>query len=137
MMADNAAMSLCEAAAMEDAFRAAAVLASKGDYGTLVLDCAGTIRNCGTAAGELFGGDLAGFAGMPISALIADFAMSDTSVSFSARYIAYLCADGGWRKFKAVDVHGREFPVELSMSRVKTDGQELVLLNLRRAENRD
>jgi len=117
-----------------EAFHAAAVMASKGDYGTLVLDGVGVIRNCGTAAGNLFGGDLADFYGQPISSLIADMAVSNTSPSYSARYIAHLCTEGGWRKFEATDIRGRHFPVELSMSLVRTDGQDLVLLNLRRAE---
>lgn len=132
IMIDDAAMSPRQTA-REAVLRAAALAASKGDYGTLVLDGAGTIRSCGTAAAELFGGDLAAFAGMPISSLIADFGMSSTSASYSARYFAHLCAEGHWRSFRAVDVQGREFPIELSMSRVRSDGQDLILLNLRRA----
>lgn len=136
-MIETASASVRGTTAVEDVFHAAAVMASKADYGTLVLDGVGIIRNCGTAAGELFGGDLADFYGLPISCLIADFTLSDTSVSYSARYLAHLCAAGGWRRFEAVDIHGGRFPVELSMSRIRTDGQDLILLNLRRPEALD
>lgn len=136
-MIENTGTLQRKAALAEDAFRAAAAVASKGDYGTLVLDGVGTIRNCGTAAGEMFGGSLADFSGMPISALIADFALGGISPSYNARYLAHLCAAEGWRKFEAVDLQGSRFPIEISMSRVRTDGQDLILLNLRRAENQD
>lgn len=131
-MIETTSTSVRSAAAVEDVFHAAAVLASKADYGTLVLDGVGTIRNCGTAAGELFGGDLADFYGLPISSLIADFSLSDTSVSYSARYLAHLCSAGGWRRFEAIDLNGCRFPIELCMSLIRTDGQDLILLNLRR-----
>ena len=123
-----------KAAADQDAGQAAAAMAGKSGYGTLVLDGLGRIRSCGTAAGQIFGSSFSELAGRHISTFLANFSLSDSSLSYSARYFAHLCAEGGWRTFNAVDVHGQEFPVELSLSKMRTDGQDFFLLNLRRLE---
>lgn len=133
-MIGNSSATAGEAARNQDIFNAAAAMAGKGEYGTLVLDGLGRIRSCGTAAGRIFGSSFSDLAGRPISAFVSNFALSESSLSYSVRYFAHLCAEGGWRKFAAVDVHGQEFPVELSLSRVRTDGQDFFLLNLRRLE---
>ena len=122
------------AAPAETLLRQAAVMAGNGDYCTLLLDGVGTILSGGTAAGRLFGGELDGFVGKPVSALISGFGLSAASLSYSARHIAYLCAEGGWLRFTAVDVRGGTFPVDISLSRVRSDGQDLVLMNLHRAD---
>lgn len=107
-------------------------LSSEGDCATLILDAMGNILSCGIAAGKLFGGKRADYEGKPISALISNFILSDTSLSYSARYFAHLCADGGWRRFEAVDVHGLGFPIELNLSLVESKEQGVFLLSVRR-----
>jgi len=104
----------------------------EGDCGTLILDELGNIRSCGTAAGKLFGGNLSDHMGRPISTLIPCFALHNTSQSYNARYFAHLCTDGGWRRFTAIDVLGREFPIEINLSLVETKTQGVFLLNVRR-----
>ena len=106
--------------------------AKEGECGTLILDEVGHIRSCGTAAGKLFGGNLSDHMGKPISTLIPCFALHNTSQSYNARYFAHLCTDGGWRRFNAIDVLGREFPIEINLSLVETKTQGIFLLNVRR-----
>lgn len=110
----------------------ARVTVTEGDCGTLILDELGSIRSCGTAAGKLFGGNLSEYMGKPISTLIPDFALHNTSQSYSARYFAHLSAEGGWRRFTAIDVLGRKFPIEINLSLVETKTQGVFLLNVRR-----
>lgn len=104
----------------------------ESDCGTLILDEVGNICSCGTAAGKLFGGKPADYMGKPISSLIPDLVLSNTSQSYSARYLAHLCADGGWRKFDAIDLTGHGFPIEINLSLVETKNQGVFLLNVRR-----
>lgn len=106
-------------------------LAKEGDCGTLILDEQGNICSCGIAAGKLFGGNLSDYMGKPISSLIPNLVLHNTSQSYSARYFAHLCADGGWRKFEAIDVLGHEFPIEINLSLVETKAQGVFLLNVR------
>ena len=106
-------------------------LAKEGDYGTLILDEQGKICSCGIAAGKLFGGNLSDYMGKPISSLVPDLVLHNTSQSYSARYFAHLCADGGWRKFEAIDVLGHEIPIEINLSLVETKAQGVFLLNVR------
>jgi hypothetical protein len=134
MMIGNSSATAGEPVPVLDVFRAAAAVAGKGEYGTLVLDGLGRICSCGTAAGQIFGSSFSDLAGRSIASLVSDFAVSGSSLSYSARYFAHLCADSGWRKFNAVDVHGQQFPVELTLCRMRTDGQDFFLLNLRRLD---
>ena len=69
--------------------------------------------------------------GKPISSLIPGLVLHNTSQSYSARYFAHLCADGGWRKFEAIDVQGHEIPIEINLSLVETKAQGVFLLNVR------
>jgi PAS domain S-box-containing protein len=118
----------------QDVFRAAAALADKAEYGTLVLDGFGKIRSCGAAAARMLGCGPTDVAGKSVSQFVADFSLSESSLSYSTRYIAHLCADGGWRRFTAVDARGNGFPVDVALSRVTTEGQDFFLLNLRRLD---
>src|SRR4051812_21154083 len=86
----------------QDIFRAAATLANKDEYGTLVLDVAGIIRSCGTAAGRIFGSGAHELVGSSIAALIADFFPSVRGRGYRSRYLAHI-NEIGWRKFNAVD----------------------------------
>ena len=133
-MIGNSSATTGSPAQNQHAYDAAAAMAGKAGYGTLVLDGLGRIRSCGTAAGQILGCSYSDLAGKPISTFVSNFSLSESSLSYSARYFAHLCAESGWRKFEAVDARGHEFPVELSLSRVRTDGQDFFLLSLRRLE---
>lgn len=111
---------------------AAANLANKGEYGTLILDGWGRILSCGAPAEKIFGASHVRLMGRRISEFIAGLFLAGSSPSYNARYLVYLCADGEWRKFEATDDSGQGFAVELNLSRVTTDGQEIFLLNVRR-----
>ena len=101
--------------------------------GTMILDGAGRIRGCGTAAGELFGANFADLAGKPISALITDLEICTRTHSFDARRLAYLSGAHDWRLFDAIDLHGQSFAIELTVAQMRTqDGIDLFLLKLRR-----
>ncbi|MDD5176204.1 MAG: PAS domain-containing protein [Sterolibacterium sp.] len=121
----------------QDQLQSAPSLSVEGDCATLILDAMGNILSCGIVAGKLFGGNLADYAGKPISSFISNFILSDTSLSYSARYFAHLCADGGWRRFEAVDVQGLGFPVELNLSLVESKEQGVFLLSVRRVKETD
>ena len=116
----------------QSAVQGAAALLKESECGTLILDEVGNICSCGTAAGKLFGGKPADYyMGKPISSLIPSLVLSNTSQSYSARYLAHLCADGGWRKFDAVDLMGHGFSIEIKLSLVETKNQGVFLLNVR------
>lgn len=102
-----------------------------GPCGALVLDGRGVIVRCSDSAVRIFGGDSAALEGGSISAFVADLMSSDTSPSFNARHADYLSKCGLWRRFQAVDVHGRRFPVDIAMSRMAAEGHHFLLLNLR------
>lgn len=116
----------------QDLIQSAPLLSREGDCATLILDAMGNILSCGISAANLFGGSPADYAGKPISSFISNFILSDTSLSYSARYFAHLCADGGWRRFEAVDDHGNRFPIELNLSLVESKEQGVFLLSVRR-----
>lgn len=126
--------SLRQSGPKQDIFRAAANMANRGDYGTLILDGLGQIRACGAAGEKILGASEARLIGRRISEFIAGLFLGGSSPSYSARYLVHLCADGQWRKFEAKDDEGHGFAVELSLSRMITDGQEIFLLNLRRPD---
>lgn len=113
---------------------AAANLANRGEYGTLVLDRLGRILSCGAPAEKIFGASHPQLMGRWISDFIEGLFLAGNSPSYNARHLVHLCAHGEWRKFEAIDADGRMFTLELNLSRVMTDGQEIFLLNLRRSE---
>lgn len=115
-------------------FHAAATLDKRSEYGTLVLDGMGRIRSCGEAGERIFGASQVRLIGRRISEFIAGLHLGGSSPSYNARYLVYLSADGEWRSFDAKDVDGAGFVVELNLSRMVTDGQEIFLLNVRRPE---
>lgn len=101
--------------------------------GTLILDGMGKICGCGTAAGRLFGGNFADMAGKPISSLITDLEIGGAAHSYSARRLAWLCGGEDWRPFKAMDLRGNRFSVEISVAQMRSqDGIDMFLLSLRR-----
>jgi len=112
----------------------AADAGDKVGYGTMVLDGMGRIRSCGERGERIFGTNKTGLIGRGISEFIGGLCLGGSSPSFSARYLVYLCGDGEWRRFDAVDAAGRRFVVEINLSRIATSGQEIFLLNVRRPE---
>lgn len=109
-------------------------MVSMSGHGTLILDSLGRILSCGAPAEKLFGASQVRLMGRRISEFIAGLSLGGSSPSYNARYLVYLCADGEWRKFSAKDVDGLGFPVELNLSRMVTEGREIFLLNVRRAD---
>lgn len=71
--------------------------------------------------------------GRQIPEFIDGLFLNGSSPSYSARHLVYLCSDGEWRRFQATDAQGAHFAVELNLLRIVTDGQEMFLLNVRRA----
>ena len=100
-------------------------------FGSLVLDRRGVIVSCSDAGVRLFGGDSGDLEGNVIGALISNITPSDAPPSFNARYMAYLCRVGNWRRFQAVDVYGRRFPIEVYLSKVKIESDDMFLVNMR------
>jgi len=80
----------------------------------------------------MLGGSADDLEGSPIWSFIADIMPGDASPGFKARYLAHLGNTGRWRSFQAIDLGGRCFPVELAMSKIKSDGAGLFLIHLRR-----
>ena len=111
---------------------AAAGLAGDRKTATLMVDGAGRIRGCGAAAEYIFGASQGRLTGRRISEFISDLIIFEaSSPSVSAEYLAHLCGDGEWRRFEALDVCGRSFPVEINVSRRVADGEEAFVVNLR------
>ena len=115
-----------------DMFHAAANLVHAGEYGSLILDGMGRIRSCGEAGERILGASQGALVGRPVSDCIAGLHLGGSSPSYAARYLVYLCGEGEWRRFEAVDAGGQKFPVELNLSRLMRGGQETFLLNVRR-----
>ncbi len=136
MMIGQDSASLPQTGPKRDTGHAAASLANSGEYDTLILDGTGTIRSCGAAAEAMFGAGRIGMIGRQVSEFIAGLSRSESSPSFSERYLMYLCTDQVWRRFQALDADGTEFAVELKLSRIKSDGQEVFALTLRRPPTR-
>jgi PAS domain S-box-containing protein len=111
-------------------------LANDDEHGMLRVDRMGRIRGSGASAENLFGASQARLIGRRISEFIAGLFLEGNSPSYNARYLAYLCADGEWRRFEARDTNGHMFSVEINLSRRVTDGQECFALNLRRLGER-
>lgn len=102
---------------------------------SLIIDDVGIIRSCGEAAGRMLGSSFTELVGKPVSMFLPGFSLSESSSSYSSRYIQHLCNGGGCHVFEAVDVQGRRFTVELSLSRIATEGQGGYLLSLRRQDD--
>ena len=103
----------------------------QANCGALVLDGRGIIVKCSDAAVQMFGGESRDLEGGRISSFVTNLMSSDASPSYNARHVDYLSKSGDWRRFQAVDVHGRHFPVDIAMSRMAAEGQQFLLLNLR------
>lgn len=134
-MMGQSSTALRQAASKPEAIHAAANLVNAAQHGTLVLDRLGRILSCGAPAEKIFGASHVRLVGRWISEFIGDLFLAGSSPSYNTRYLVYLCADGEWRKFEAKDADGQGFKVELNLSRVTADGQEMFLLNLRRPED--
>lgn len=134
VMSRQSATSPPQAAESQDMLHAATYLGNKDDHCTLILDHAGRILNCGLAAEIMFQARQVQLIGRQIQELIVDLFRAGSSPSYCARYFACLCADGEWRKFKAIDASGHQFAAEIKMSRRITDGQEIFLINVRHPE---
>lgn len=115
-------------------FHAAANLIKGREPGALMVDGMGRIRGSGASAENLFGPGRIRLIGRRISEFIGGLFPEGSSPSHNARYLAYLSADGEWRKFVAKDVGGKEFAVEISLSRRMTEGQEVFVLNVRQVD---
>ncbi|MCX7155080.1 MAG: hypothetical protein NTW45_01380 [Rhodocyclales bacterium] len=115
-----------------DMFHAAASLVHADECGSLILDGMGRIRSCGAAGERILGASQVGLIGRPISDCIAGLHLGGSSPSYAARYLVYLCGEGEWRRFEAIDAGGQRFAVELSLSRLMRGGQETFLLNIKR-----
>jgi hypothetical protein len=113
---------------------AVANFSNREDYGTMILDRVGRILSCGAPVERMFRASQVRMVGRRVSDFVAGLFLGGSSPSFSARYLVHLCADGVWRKFEAKDAEGRPLTVELSLSRITTDGQEMFLLNVRRPD---
>jgi hypothetical protein len=105
-------------------------------HATLILDRLGRILSCGEPAARLLGTRPGRLMGNWISEFIAGLYRPGSSPSYSARYLVHLCADGGWRRFHAVDGRGEELLVEISLAPMASNRSacEVFLLNLRRVE---
>ncbi|MDO8789612.1 MAG: PAS domain-containing protein [Sulfuritalea sp.] len=133
-MMGQSSTALHQAASKPDMIHADANLMNGVQYGTLILDRLGRILSCGAPAEKIFGASQVRLVGRWISEFIGGLFLAGNSPSYNTRYLVYLCADGEWRKFEARDADGQAFEVELNLSRVMTEEQEMFLLNLRRPE---
>lgn len=100
----------------------------------MTLDSLGRIRGCGVAAEELFKANRGSLIGRPVSEFIDGLSRGQSSPSYGARYLIYLCACSEWRRFEATGMGGRSFAVELNLFRPLEDGQEIFVLGLRQPE---
>ena len=132
MMSGQDAALLPQAGQKRDTGHAAASLAHGGGHGIVVVDGTGTIRSCGADAAAMFGSSRVRLVGRRVSDFIAGLFLGGSSPSFCERYLMYLCAGQAWRRFSALDADGTEFAVERKLSRIRTEGREAFVLNLRR-----
>ncbi len=113
----------------------AASMASGDESGTILLDGLGRILSCGEPVERIFGARQIELMGRPISEFIVGLLLEGRSPSYDARYLAHLCNQDGWREFGARNVAGLGFKVELNLSRMVAQSQEIFLLNVRRVED--
>ena len=116
-----------------DLFQVAATLANADEYGTLIVDRVGRIISCGMPVEQIFGVRHAHLVGRHMPEFIDGVFLNGSSPSYSARHLVFLCSDGEWRTFQATDAQGVRFALEVNLSRIVTDGQEMYLVNVRRA----
>jgi PAS domain S-box-containing protein len=133
LMIEQSPTAALHAGSKQDMFHVAANFANRDEYGTLVLDRVGRIISCGAPAENIFGASQVRLTGRWISEFIAGLLVGGSSPSYSARYLVHLSADDEWREFEAKDADGCRFAVEVKLSRMMTDGQEIFLLNVRRS----
>lgn len=107
--------------------------AQQPDHCTAVIDSHGLVVDCSDAVASLFGIAATGLIGHPLWDLITGMTPSHTSPSFNARYVAAISTDTAWRRFQAIDTHGRRFPVEISLSSTDALEQGNFLVTVRRA----
>lgn len=119
-----------QTAARQDIFHAAANLAGREGYGSLILDHVGRILSCGAPAENMFGAGEGRLVGRRISELVPDMPLDGSSPSYNARYLAFLCASGEWRSFEAKGADGARFTVELKLSRMTSGDEKIFLVNL-------
>jgi PAS domain-containing protein len=105
------------------------------EFGVLVINGVGTVVRCNDAAISLFEGWPGEIEGMPVSALLPEIATSDSSPSYNMRYIAFLISDGNWRRFRAMDIFHRPFPLDVAASKISNTSDDQFLLYLRRPED--
>ncbi len=103
----------------------------RATLGSLVFNGRGVVVSCSDGGVRLFGGDHADLEGSAIGSLIPGISPSDATPSFNARHIAYLCSAGIWRRFQAIDVYGQHFPVEIRLSLMSVEKEDMYLMNVR------
>lgn len=102
------------------------------EYGTLIFDCRGKICGGGSAADSVFGAGQTRLTGWMISAFIPDILLEASTLRTDAISLASLCESSDWHLFNAKNVLGRDFVVEIRVSRRMTNGKEVLVLNFHR-----
>ncbi len=102
------------------------------DYSTLVLDRQGRVRSCGESAEHMFRTSGSRLVGRLAVDLIPTLFFKTSSPSERAKHLAHKAKDGAWHHHQIIDADGCEFDVELCVSCVTTDGQEIFLVNVHR-----
>ncbi len=105
----------------------------RANFGSLIIDGQGVVVSCSVSGGRMFGGDFDDIEGSEIRSLLTDIAPSETSSGFNSRYMGFLSRDPDWKRFQAVDIYGQRFPVEIVLSKMKVEDEDMFLLNLRHA----
>jgi len=124
-------ISTAETVAVQPRLSAAAENLEQCRVGTLILDRTGRIASCGEPAARIFADSQARLVGRSIGEFIDGLYLGGSSPSYGARYLDYLSGDGSWRRFEANDMKGEHFIVEIKLSPIATEGQELFLLSIR------
>lgn len=102
------------------------------DYSTLVLDRQGRVRSCGESAEHMFRTRQSRLVGRLAADLIPSLFPKTNSRSDRAKHLALEAKDGAWHHHQIIDAEGCEFDVELCVSCIATDGQEIFLVNVHR-----
>lgn len=131
-MAETSSTALKPTESAEDSQHSPMKLRSADAYATLMLDRSCRILSCGDSATKVFGLSQLLLMGRPISEFIPGILSAGRSPSFGARYLAHLCAEGKWRTVAAKDAMGRQFKLELHLSKMVAGGREIFLLTMRR-----
>jgi len=104
-----------------------------GSFGILLCDGRGLIVDCSSEGARMFGRQAADLVGCSLWLLLPGITHSSASPGYRARYMAYLSANNCWRRLQAVDAGGREFPLDLAMSKHAAAGETQFLVHLRHA----